>query len=462
MRLDITVRDQWLTRKGAVLVVGYAKSGAAAAELLTRHGFQVTVNERLARPDSDETLERLERAGVRFVFGGHPLTLADTPWQFVVKNPGIPYQMPLIAALQENHIPIFTEIEIASWFAASPFYAITGSNGKTTTTTLVGEMLAASKMHPAVAGNIGTVVSGLVDKLRAEQPVVLEVSSFQLLGTEWFHPRIAALLNFFPAHLDYHGTFEAYQAAKWRMFQNMGAGDVAVLNRDQPLVADGAKHLAPKIHWFSTEHADFDHGATVVDGHITLVKDGAPRALLPVAEMALKGHHNLQNLLAAACVAQAAGASDEAIAHVARTFQGVEHRLELVRVLDGIRFYNDSKATNPDACKQALQAFDKDVVWIAGGLDRGISFEPLEDYLRERVKAAILLGQTKEQLAATCQSAGVPDVTLVESLDEAVRAARARAKAGDVVLLSPACASWDMFTSFEVRGSMFKEAVHRL
>ncbi|MFD1677321.1 UDP-N-acetylmuramoyl-L-alanine--D-glutamate ligase [Alicyclobacillus fodiniaquatilis] len=454
--------DEWIRAPRDVLIIGFAKSGAAAADLLLRHGFRVTVNEVQPRPIDDADVERLEKAGVHFVFGGHPATLLDTPWQFIVKNPGIPYNKPLIAAAVEKQIPLFTEIEVASWFTQSPLYAITGSNGKTTTTTLVGEMLQQSNLNPVVAGNIGIVMSSVVEQLTPARPLVLEVSSFQLLGTQTFHPRIAMLLNFFPAHLDYHGNFEAYQAAKWVLFKNQTSADIAILNRDQPLVRDGAGALAAQIHWFSQETADFADGAAVEDDVIVLVKNHERRPLLPVEKVALKGGHNLANLLAAAAMAQAAGASDAAIRTVAETFAGIEHRLEFVREVAGVRYYNDSKASNPTAGRQGLHAFDKDIIWLAGGLDRGIDFFDLVPDLRNRVKAAVLLGETKAQLKAACEAADVPVIEEVASLEVAVARAHQLATPGDTVLLSPACASWDMFKSFEERGSMFKDAVHRL
>jgi UDP-N-acetylmuramoylalanine--D-glutamate ligase len=460
--MDTQWIEQSLKEPGEVLVVGLAKSGAAAAQLLKRHGFRVTVNEQKERPEVDSDIERLEATGVHFVFGGHPDQLRDKAWQFVVKNPGIPYQVPFIAAIQENGVPIVTEIEVASWFAKSPIYAITGSNGKTTTTTLVGEMLKEAGKTPAVAGNIGTVASGVIEELKHTEPVVLEVSSFQLMGTVSFRPKVAALLNFYPAHLDYHGTFEDYQAAKWRMFANQTADDVAVLNFDQTLIRDGAQQLQSTVHWFTSGTPAFPAGAGVRNGDVVLVKNGVERSVVPVQDVGLRGEHNLQNVLAAAAISQAAGVPDEAIRKVAVRFQGVEHRLEFVKSVEGVPFYNDSKATNPAACRQALHAFDKDLIWIAGGLDRGIEFVDLVEDLRDRVKVAVLLGETKHKLEAACNMAGVPLVRVVNTLDEAVAAAADDARIGDTVLLSPACASWDMFKSFEQRGSMFKDAVHRL
>ncbi|TDY46665.1 UDP-N-acetylmuramoylalanine--D-glutamate ligase [Alicyclobacillus sacchari] len=442
--------------------MGYGKSGAAAARLLAGRGFRVTVTDRGGAPEADPMVAELAQHGVRFVFGGHPPELLSNAWQFVVKSPGIPYTVPFVEQLVANEVPMFSEIEVASWFTERPIYAITGSNGKTTTTTLVGEMLRVASCNPFVGGNIGTPFAEAIADEQTDEPVVLEVSSFQLMGTWRFRPRGAALLNFYPAHLDYHGTFEAYQEAKWKMFANMEPGDIAVLNADQDLVAGGASRLRADVHYFSVDHARFEFGVGVQNGSIVIADGGHVRTLLSIAEVALPGRHNLQNVVAAAALARAAGAPDEAIRQVAATFQGVEHRLEFVRELAGVRYYNDSKATNPDAARQALRSFARGIVWIAGGLDRGLSFDSLLPELRERVKAAVCLGQTREALRDTCRRAGVARIELVSSLDEAVQCAHRLAEAGDTVLLSPACASWDMFSSFEVRGSMFKEAVHRL
>lgn len=453
--------DFWRANPGRVLLLGFARSGGAAASLLVKHGFHVTVNDKSDRPECHSDLERLERAGVQFVFGSHPTWIAKQPWQFVVKNPGIPYAVPLVKELVSRKIPVLTEIEVASWWASVPLVAITGSNGKTTTTTLVGEMIRVANRPVAVAGNIGTALASVVEEQPVDGTIVLEVSSFQLVGTETFHPHVAALLNIQPAHLDYHGSFDAYARAKWRMFSQQTEDDIAVLNRDHPLVREGSSNLSAKVHWFSTLGADFMDGAGVVDDDVVLVQDGQSRVVLKVSDIGVKGVHNLRNFLAAAALSSASGVPDDAIAQVGMDFYGVEHRLEFVRQLAGVDFYNDSKATNPDACLQALAAFSQPVVWIAGGLDRGITFFDLVDDIRRHVRIAILLGESKHRLKEACDAAGVASV-FVESVEDAVHEAHAFAKIGDVVLLSPACASWDMFTSFEVRGSMFKEAVHTL
>jgi UDP-N-acetylmuramoylalanine--D-glutamate ligase len=443
-----------------VLVIGLAKSGEAVTRLLCKHGASVLVNERKPREEVSEAADALEQLGARVVCGGHPLSLLTPRPDFIVKNPGIPYTVPLLQAAVEQRIPIYTEIEVASWFTDAPVYAITGSNGKTTTTTLVGEMLREAGMNPVVAGNIGVVLSGVVEQVQPSRPIVLEVSSFQLLGIETFHPRMAALLNLYPAHLDYHQSFEAYMAAKWRLFRNMDEGDVAILNWDQDLVRSKAP-ARPRKLWFSREH-ELEQGVFVRDGDIVVRREGDEQSLLPLRDLALRGEHNVENVLAAAAMSLAAGASLSAVRTVLTRFRGVEHRLEFVAEVGGVEYYNDSKSTNPRAALGALRSFDSPVVWIAGGLDRGDDFSVLAADIRQRVKAAVLLGQSADRLATVCREAGIEEIERVSTIPDAVHAAQRLAQAGDIVLLSPACASWDMFTSFEQRGRMFKEVVHTL
>ncbi|WP_067922151.1 UDP-N-acetylmuramoyl-L-alanine--D-glutamate ligase [Alicyclobacillus shizuokensis] len=442
------------------LVVGLARSGEAVARLLVRHGVSVILTEQKPREQVESAVVALEELGVEAVCGGHPLSLLDTRPDFIVKNPGIPYHVPLLAAALERGIPVYTEIEVASWFVKGPVYAITGSNGKTTTTTLVGEMLRHDGRNPVVAGNIGVVLSGVVEEAEANQPIVLEVSSFQLLGTETFHPRIAVLLNLYPSHLDYHGTFAAYRAAKWRMFRNMDAGDVAILNADQEVVRSHAPER-PRKFWFG-RHGHDGAGVYVSDGQIVVQADGVREAVVPVAELGLRGEHNVENAVAATAAAITAGVRLESIRQVLREFRGVEHRLEFVLEASGVQYFNDSKSTNPRAALEALRSFSQPIVWIAGGLDRGDDFRVLAQDIKARVKAVVLLGQAADRLAQVCREAGVSDVCKVSSIPDAVARARAAARPGDVVLLSPACASWDMFSSFEERGRMFKEALHTL
>jgi UDP-N-acetylmuramoylalanine--D-glutamate ligase len=444
-----------------VLVIGLAKSGEGVARLLLKRGVQVVVNERKERPTDSSEVEELEALGAQFVFGGHPLSLLEPSPTYIVKNPGIPYQLPILQEAMARGIPVYTEIEVASWLSNSPIYAITGSNGKTTTTTLVGEMLKRSELHPTVAGNIGVVLSGVVEQVKDGTPIVLEVSSFQLMGTERFHPRIAALLNIYPAHLDYHGSIEAYSEAKWRIFANMSGDDVAVLNYDQPHLRERAAQLSCNVVWFSRlEPVSF--GVYVKDGKVMLAERGHVLPIMSVEDIRLVGEHNLENVLAATAVAYWGGAAVEAIRDTLREFGGVEHRIEFVRSVRGVDFYNDSKATNPQAAIRALRSFPGNIVWVAGGLDRGDDFLNMVPEIKHRVKAAVLLGQSAEALMRACERAEVPVVEHVNTLEDATKRAFEIAKPGDVVLLSPASASWDMFESFEVRGRMFKDIVHTL
>lgn len=445
-----------------VIVMGLARSGQAAAKLLLEHGYDVIVNDQ-KQPDNTAEIGLLRDLGASFVFGSHPLELLSQPVKFIVKNPGIPYRVPFLQEALRQSIPIYTEVEVASWFAEGPIAAITGSNGKTTTTTLVGEMLRAADSGPLVAGNIGTAFSAVVRETAPHRVAVLEVSSFQLLGTEKFHPHVAAILNLYPAHLDYHGEFEAYVDAKWKIFANLTGEDYAVLNHEDARLVERSSRLSVPIFWFTTgELPSGASGACIEQGEIVVRQGGKNISIAAVSDVALPGRHNLQNALAATAVAWLLGADEAAIRSVLVSFRGVEHRIEYVDTRDGARYYNDSKSTNPTAALQALQSFSQPIVWIAGGLDRKDDYSVLSDVVQGHVKAAVLYGQTAADLAAFCQNCGVPIVKTVANLSEAVGEAAEISSSGDVVLLSPACASWDMFSSFEERGRMFKEVVHRL
>jgi UDP-N-acetylmuramoylalanine--D-glutamate ligase len=322
-------------------------------------------------------------------------------------------------------------------------------------------MLRRSELHPTVAGNIGVVLSGVVEQVKDSEPIVLEVSSFQLMGTEQFHPRIAALLNIYPAHLDYHGNIEAYTEAKWRIFAKMSGDDVAVLNYDQPRLRELSKRLDCTLVWFSRLEP-LSHGVYVEDGTVMLAERGHVVPVMSVEDIRLVGEHNLENVLAATAVAHWAGATLDAIRETLQEFGGVEHRIEFVRRVGGVDFYNDSKATNPQAAIRALRSFPGNIVWVAGGLDRGDDFLNMVPDIKHRVKAAVLLGESAQALMRACERAEVPVVEHVNTLEDATKRAFELALPGDVVLLSPASASWDMFESFEVRGRMFKDIVHTL
>ncbi|KEO83181.1 UDP-N-acetylmuramoyl-L-alanyl-D-glutamate synthetase [Tumebacillus flagellatus] len=441
-----------------VLVLGLARSGAAAARLLQKLGAEVTVNDQKDLRE-DPLAAELQALGINVIGGGHPEGIVHPGLALVVKNPGIPYKAAPVRQALTLGIPVVTEVELAYEVAKAPVIGITGSNGKTTTTTLVGKMLEAADLHPVVAGNIGLALSEVAETVTADQWLVAELSSFQLMGTQAFRPKIGALLNLYSAHLDYHGTMEEYRDAKFRLFANQTEGDTAVLNWDQEEVRLAAQTTQARLVWFSTSEV-LEEGVFVQDGHIHAILNGKNLPLLPVSEVGLAGVHNLQNVLAAAAICLAAGAPAEAVVEVARTFRGVEHRTEYVATKSGVDFYNDSKATNAAAATQAITAFPS-VVLIAGGLDRGMDFHELVPVFEKHVKHVVAIGQAADRFLHVANLAG-KTAEKTDSLEAAVRLAAERAEVGDTVLLSPACASWDMFGSFEERGSMFKKAVHTL
>ncbi|SMO48069.1 UDP-N-acetylmuramoyl-L-alanine--D-glutamate ligase [Melghirimyces algeriensis] len=444
-----------------VLVLGLARSGLAVARLLHSEGAFVTVNDRKPRQECPEA-ESLEREGIQVVLGGHPERLIHPEVDLLVKNPGIPYHIPLITRAQDLGIPVVTEVEVAYLLTEANIIGITGSNGKTTTTSLVGRMLSKGQLPSRVAGNIGMALSELAPAMREEEWLICELSSFQLKGTHKFHPRIGAILNVVPAHLDYHGSMEDYRESKKKLFSNQQIGDVAVLNWDSAECRAIAQELKGEIWWFSRQEI-VNRGVMVDEGwvvaHLPNHKESV--RILPISSVPLPGVHK-ENALAAATIALAAGCPVEAVREELATFTGVEHRLEHVATIDGVRYYNDSKATNPKAAAAALESFEDPVVLIAGGLDRGIDFRELTSVFQKRLKGIVAFGQTADTLLNRAKEAGVSLRKQVADIAEAVDCACQMAEPGDVVLLSPACASWDMYTSFEERGSMFKQAVHRL
>lgn len=443
-----------------VLVLGLARSGAAVARLLHKRGAQVVVNDQKPLVDLGEEVAELQSIGIEVIGGGHPEGIVHPGLDLVVKNPGIPYKAAPVREALELNIPVVTEVEIAYLVGQAPIIGITGSNGKTTTTTLVGLMLEQAGLRPVVAGNIGRALTDVVEEIEADRWLVAELSSFQLMGTRTFRPKIGALLNLYAAHLDYHGTMEEYRDAKFRMFVNQTAQDIAVLNWDMEIVRDAAALTKARVFPFSAKQ-ELQEGVFVKNGSICARMNGQELTVLPLQEIALRGEHNLEDVLAATAISLSAGANSEAIAEVARTFRGVEHRCEYVKTVGDVEYFNDSKATNAESAIRAINSFDGNVVLIAGGLDRGVLFEELVPVFKNKVKHLVTLGQTADKLLSVAEQAGVAGEK-VATLEEAVQRATTVAQPGDVVLLSPACASWDMFGSFEERGSMFKKAVHTL
>ncbi|HET7628790.1 MAG TPA: UDP-N-acetylmuramoyl-L-alanine--D-glutamate ligase [Bacillales bacterium] len=437
------------------LILGLAKSGFAAAVLLHRLGAKIVVNDRQPL-DDDPHASQLRKLGIEVIGGSHPDHLLDQkPFDLVIKNPGIPYRNRVVAEAEKRGIPIWTEPEIAGILSSAPFIAITGSNGKTTTTTLIGEILRAAGKNPNVAGNIGTVVCEVAAEADPDQVIVTELSSFQLLGMERFRAQIAVLLNVYDAHLDYHGSREAYEQAKAKIFANQTAEDFAVINGDDETVRRLAERTPATKVAFS--HSDRTASVNVCDGMIRYEGE----SIIKKTELLLPGDHNLENVMAAVAVCKLYGVENEVLASVLRTFRGIRHRLQFVKTVSGRKFYNDSKATNTLATQKALAAFSQPVVLIAGGLDRGNDFDDMVDAFK-KLKALVTYGETGEKFTALAKRAGMDRVKHVDDLEEAVPAAYELSSPGDVVLLSPACASWDQFRTFEERGDMFIDCVHKL
>lgn len=442
-----------------VLVIGLAKSGVSVAKLLLSVGALVTVNDKTPIEENPDAQELVE-AGIRVITGGHPVELLEEQFDFVVKNPGIPYSNVMVARAVELGIPVYTEIEIASQLMEGTVVGITGSNGKTTTTTLASLMLQASYPNRNVyaAGNIGIPLSSLAESSQATDIFVTELSSFQLMGIETLRPRVACIVNIFSAHLDYHGTREAYIEAKLRITMNQTKDDYLVYNADYPelLTLIDGRTKAQLIPF--TRKGRTDVGVSADEEAIYFNGE----RVMSLSSIHVPGTQNVENVAAAVAIAKLLGADNEDIEQAVSGFHGVKHRTQFVKKIQDRRFYNDSKATNIIATQTALKSFDgQSVVLIAGGLDRGNGFEELVPNLRG-VSAMILYGETKDKLLEAAKEAEVPVIEQVSSLGEAVPAAYRVSKPGDVVLLSPACASWDQFKSFEERGDVFIDCVEKL
>lgn len=442
-------------RHQKILVLGLAKSGESAATLLHKLGAFVTVNDKKPFSENAAAQSLLEK-GITVICGDHPVELLDEGFQLIVKNPGIPYDNPMVQRAIEYQIPIITEVELAYQVSEAPFIAITGTNGKTTTTTLIHDILEVAEKNPLIAGNIGTVASEVAQGATKEHTIVIELSSFQLMGIETFNPHIAVLTNLYDAHLDYHGTKEQYIDAKAAITKNQTANDYLIVNGDQVETMEVSYSSEAEIVPFSTKKI-IKNGAYVKNGAIYFHEE----RIIAVDEVALPGEHNLENILCAIAVAKLSGISNEAICSVLRTFVGVKHRLQFVGEIAGRKFYNDSKATNILATTNALQSFTDPTILLAGGLDRGNDFDELIPYLTH-VKALITFGETAEKIAAVGKLAGIKTIVRVDNVEKAVPVAFDLSENGDVILLSPACASWDQYRTFEVRGDMFIQAMHKL
>jgi len=440
-----------------VLVVGLGKSGLAAALFLRRRGAQVTVSDVRSAEALAKDIPALLEEGIMVETGGHGL-LTFRRQDLIVVSPGVPLSTPEIAQVKSFGLPVIGELELAARFIKGRILAVTGSNGKTTTTTLLGEIMKTAGMPTLVGGNIGVPVVSLVEESTDATWSVLEVSSFQLESTDEFHPSIAVILNITPDHLDRHGSFESYALAKERIFATQDEHDYVVLNADNTRTADAAARTQARVYWFSLDHP-VKNGTWLEDGYIVYrAKQGeAVEQVMPLSGIPLKGAHNVENVLAAVCAARLAGADPGAIRQAIESFHAVEHRLEYVATINGVEFYNDSKATNVDATAKAVAAFSSGVHLILGGKDKGSDYTELAPLLRERVRAVYTIGSAAAKIES--QLHGVISLHSCETLGNAVQAAADAARPGDVVLLAPACSSFDQFDNYEQRGRIFKELV---
>mgnify|MGYP005748945567 CR=1 FL=1 len=436
-----------------IIVLGLAKSGTSTAMLLHELKANVIVND---KKEENEESKQLIELGMNVVCGEHPLTLFDSNIDYVFKNPGIPYSNPIVVEAINRNIPVLTEVELAYEISEAPIIGITGSNGKTTTTTLIFNMLQDDNKKPLIAGNIGEVAVEVAQKAEEENVMVTELSSFQLMGINSFKPKVSVLLNIFEAHLDYHGTKEEYVNAKAMLLKNQTDSEFCVYNADDPIVISMVEGTNGIKVPFSTKKKLLN-GAYIENEAIWFKGE----KVINIEEIVLPGKHNLENILAAIAACKLFDVDIKAIQNVLTSFTGVKHRLQYVDTINGRRFYNDSKATNILSTEAAINAFEGNVILLAGGLDRGNEFDELIPSLRT-VKSMVVFGQTSEKLERTAKEAGINKVIRVDNVEKAVTAAYEMSESGDVILLSPACASWDQYKTFEQRGDIFINAVHML
>jgi UDP-N-acetylmuramoylalanine--D-glutamate ligase len=440
-----------------VLVVGLGKSGVASALFLKRRGAHVTVSDTKPPDQLKDEIPALLDQGIAVETGGHG-ERTFRGQDLIVVSPGVPTDAPPLMQARALGETVIGEIELAAQFFPGSIVAITGSNGKTTTTTLAGEILAAGGFPAVVGGNIGTPAISLVENATAETVAVLEVSSFQLETIQTFRPHIAVVLNVTPDHLDRHRTFQAYVDAKARIFENQHGNDFAVLNEDDPTCVELAARTRAQVFWFSRKK-EVRQGAFVREGNIFFRNAAGQREIMLVSEIPLKGAHNVENVLAAVCTGALMDCAPEKIRKAVREFKAVEHRLEYVATVAGVEYYNDSKATNVDATIKALESFPANIHLILGGKDKGSDYSVLNDLLRQRVKRVYTIGAAATKIESQIKGA---EVMHAETLENAIRKASAAAQPGDVVLLAPACASFDQFRNYEQRGKAFKDAVQDL
>lgn len=443
-----------------VLVIGMARSGVAVSALLCRHNARVTINDRKTEAELGDALAELRGMDMEWRLGEDPVALLDSTDVLVI-SPGVPITAPVVKAARERGIPVLGEIEVAYRLSKGRIVAVTGTNGKTTTTTLISEIFKNAGRLTYTVGNIGFPFSAIADETTPEDVIACEVSSFQLESIDMFRPWISAVLNVTEDHLNRHGTMDEYIRMKMRIFENQRRDDACVLNYDDPITRDMAGHMLAKPVFFS-RRAQVD-GAYVKDGQIVFGRE-FPRNVCRVDEVRIPGPHNLENALAAVAMAVCADVPLPVIRHTLRTFAGVEHRIEFVRELNGIRYINDSKGTNVDSTLKAIETMDRPTIIILGGSDKKSDYTPMAELMVKwpHIVGAVVIGETQRDIVAALDRAGFTNYKCESDFKQAILTARDMASAGGNVLLSPACASFDMFRDFEQRGEVFKQIVGEL
>lgn len=441
-----------------LLVVGLARTGIALCRFLAEKGARVKFSDAKTAEELAPALKTVEDLPLEMELGKHTLSFfldAD----LIVLSPGVPMDLPPLLAAREKGIRIISEVELAFHFLRKPLIAITGTNGKTTTTTLVGQMLRDSGQSAFVGGNIGNPLIEFIARGQPEDWAVAEISSFQLEGIERFRPHISVLLNITEDHLDRYPDFKAYGQAKARIFENQTPEDYAVINADDPLTQAWANRIAPRVFLFSRERI-VARGSFLMEGRIGFHGIDGVREEFDLSRLQIRGTHNLENLMAAIAVGKICGCANEDLQKSIEQFRGLEHRLEWVRELRGVNFYNDSKGTNVGSVVKSLMSFDEPIWLIAGGKDKGGDYGPLRDLVAEKVKGLALIGEAQDRIFEALGH--LTEAVRLKTLEAAVKWAFSRATAGDVILLSPACSSFDMFANYEERGRCFKAIVHGL
>lgn len=443
-----------------VLLVGLAKTGISTIKCLAKYGADITVNDIKTEDQLEEIIAEIKDIdGIKYILGDHPEDIADI--DMVVVSPGVPLDLPFIKKVIEENKELIGEVELAYELANKPYFVgITGTNGKTTTTSLTGEIFEKAGKETYVVGNIGNPVIDAVQAANEGASFVTELSSFQLESIKDFKPSVSAVLNITEDHMNRHHTMENYIDAKARVFMNQDKNDFCVLNYDDELTRALADKCNANVVFFSRLEK-LEKGIYVENGDIIIDIDEKIN-LMKVNDLSLPGGHNLENCMAAAAMAYVSGIDIEVIREVLKTFKAVEHRLEFVKEVEGVKYVNDSKGTNPDSTIKAVQAYENPIILIAGGYDKGSTYDELLEIAKKNVKTLVLLGQTADKIEEAARRIGFTDIHRVEDMKEAVKTCHDIAKEGDIVLLSPACASWGMYKNFEVRGKDFKDNVNNL